>query len=195
MYYVIQRKNGDYIGKNTAGRMIFVQDINAAKIWTSKVKAEKTKESLPRYMNKAEFLIIEYEADHLCDDSYLSEQEMSEFCEHIEEKILSNCHFIQESAEAKVYMQEKMKECDQKLSDLLHIAEFENLNVTNGYKVYKKIHDIRKERRKYKDGLLQLSYIFANTNENIIENAKKVEKSVLGLRDRKYTPHFPSLLE
>ena len=45
----------------------------------------------------------------------------------------------------------KLNEVENKIQDVLHAIEFNSYNVRDGYKMYKLLHDLRLERRRYKD--------------------------------------------
>ena len=49
------------------------------------------------------------------------------------------------------WIEYKLQEVENKIQDVLHAIEFNSYNARDGYKIYKLLHDLRLERRKYKD--------------------------------------------
>jgi hypothetical protein len=75
---------------------------------------------------------------------------------------------------------------EKEILDILHAIEFNSYSASNGFKMYKMLHDARCRRRKDKDMLLKI---------NIISNAKitdwmagKVASQINGMKNRKYVP-------
>lgn len=85
------------------------------------------------------------------------------------------------------YLQYLLSETDRKISDCLHCAEFYNLNASQGYKLYKVIHETQLQRRDIKNELQSIRYILnSNINSKSIDN---IDKSIYGIyNNQKYTP-------
>lgn len=85
------------------------------------------------------------------------------------------------------YLQYLLSETDRKISDCLHCAEFYNLNASQGYKLYKVIHETQLQRRDIKNELQSIRYILnSNINSKSLDN---IDKSIYGTyNNQKYTP-------
>ena len=70
--------------------------------------------------------------------------------------------------------------------DIEHAAEFYTLNASQGYKLYKMLHDTRIKRRDYKDELQKIESTLGTSIRSA--NMNNLEKSILGLEHRQYTP-------
>lgn len=84
------------------------------------------------------------------------------------------------------YLADEVSECDKRLQDIEHEAEFNIYNVVDGYRVYKRMHDVRIQRRKVKDELQILGIMNVTTMNN--QSIKNLRKAIKGLDSRKYTP-------
>ena len=73
---------------------------------------------------------------------------------------------------------------DLEIQDIEHAAEFYELNASQGYKLYKMLHDARIKRRNIKDEWSMLG-AFLNSS---IKNMDNVRKMSDGLDNRQYTP-------
>ena len=80
---------------------------------------------------------------------------------------------------------EQLSQADLEIVDIEHAIEFYTLNARDGYKLYKKLHDVRIKRRNIKDELQMLSVLEPNLSAEV---AHRLEKNINGLNNRKYTP-------
>ena len=73
---------------------------------------------------------------------------------------------------------ERMRsECEQKSQDLLHFIELhDDMNASEGYKIYRKMADVRRERRisKNENELLSPLYNFIQQNQRFINELSSV---------------------
>ena len=72
--------------------------------------------------------------------------------------------------------------------DIEHAAEFYNLNASQGYKLYRLLHDSRVKRRGVKDELQKINFALGSSIGNL--DLENLERSILGLDNRKYTPRI-----
>lgn len=77
---------------------------------------------------------------------------------------------------------------DKELNDLYHAAEYLNLSASQGYKLYKMLHDTRNRRREYKKELQKIDLILGNDITN--DNLKKLEQKIRNVdaKTQKYEP-------
>ena len=65
--------------------------------------------------------------------------------------------------------EQSIAECDRKSNDLLHYIELrDDMNASDGYKTYRKLADVRRERRICKNELLQSVYSFIKQNPRFV---------------------------
>lgn len=180
MYVITNGKN--YIGCNALRQAIATRDINQSLHFSSKEKAENYLQNMPKHFRnigyglgevKEEFDVPENDIVQL--DEIIGAIPTIETTLH---KLIEQCGVI----EAMVH---KM---DAATIDILHYVEFNQLNVVDGYKIYKKLHEIRIQRRKYKDLLRMINVIKGGSAIDIADGALSKELSVL--EDRTYSPRI-----
>ena len=90
---------------------------------------------------------------------------------------------------------ENAKQCELETMDLLHQLELQDkIKLYDGYFIAKKLRELRKQRRKYKDENLTLYFLnqfvennpqFKNALIKVKENIKKKQRD---MENRRYTP-------
>ena len=80
----------------------------------------------------------------------------------------------------------KVGVCDKKLVDIMHKAEFYDLNAADGYEVYRQLRDVRRERRVAKNKIAAINAIFEDNDFSGILNQKTSGK-ILGLGNQMYS--------
>lgn len=104
------------------------------------------------------------------------------------EKVKEIHTFIKELEERKLYLIEEQRKIDLEIVDIEHAAEFYNLNASQGYKLYKLLHDSRIKRREIKDELQKINLTLGTSIKSI--NMENLERSILGMDNRQYTPRI-----
>ena len=94
--------------------------------------------------------------------------------------------FTKQLEERRLYLMEMIHTVDLNIVDIEHAAEFYTLNASQGYKLYKMLHDARIKRRDYKDELQKIESTLGTSIRSA--NMNNLEKSILGLEHRQYTP-------
>lgn len=102
------------------------------------------------------------------------------------DKIKEISEFTRELEERKLYLMEKIQIANLDIVDIEHAAEFYTLNASQGYKLYKMLHDVRVERRKYKNELQKINLTLGTSIKS--KNIDNLEKSIAGLENKKYRP-------
>lgn len=103
--------------------------------------------------------------------------ELFEFSEDL------NKLFSEDSSVRQRKLQEKLSEIDKKIVDVEHFIEFHNLNGVDGFKIYKKLQNLFKERRQIKDYSMILTALTP-----IKGGLVNLNKAMNGLNHRKYSP-------
>lgn len=94
--------------------------------------------------------------------------------------------FTKEIEERRLYLMEMVHNIDLEIVDIEHAAEFYILNASQGYKLYKMLHDTRIQRRSYKDELEKINLSLGTSIRSA--NMENLEKSIVGMEHRKYEP-------
>lgn len=104
------------------------------------------------------------------------------------DKVKEISEFTKQIEERRLYLIEMIHTVDLEIVDIEHAAEFYNLNASQGYKLYKLLHDARNRRREYKDELEKINLSLGTSIRST--NMENLERSILGLDNRQYTPRI-----
>lgn len=102
------------------------------------------------------------------------------------DKIKEISTFTKEIEDRRLYLMEMVHNIDLEIVDIEHAAEFYTLNASQGYKLYKMLHDTRIQRRSYKDELEKINLSLGTSIRSA--NMENLEKSIVGMEHRKYEP-------
>lgn len=102
------------------------------------------------------------------------------------DKVKEISAFTKEIEERRLYLMEMVHNIDLEIVDIEHAAEFYTLNASQGYKLYKMLHDARIKRRLYKDELKKIDLSLGTSIRSA--NMENLEKSITGMDHRKYEP-------
>lgn len=92
----------------------------------------------------------------------------------------------QEASKRQKELVSSLSDVDKRICDLAHYVEFCTLNACQGYKVAKKWHDLRCERREIKNELEVVSFIL---NKKITDSvSEEAIKLVDNINKRQYEP-------
>lgn len=83
-------------------------------------------------------------------------------------------------------LKQKLKEVENSIEDIEHFGEFYNVSASEGYKLFKKIQDLRRERRQLKNGI-ELIDKMCDMNFVQIANGKPTD-IIEAFPNRKYQP-------
>lgn len=79
---------------------------------------------------------------------------------------------------------ERIRELEKERIDLLHLIELVDLNAREGYKVYKELQSLQKERRKMKDENELLKHVIQSFS-NMKGQIKHLDKAIGDIRNEK----------
>lgn len=182
MAYIIH--DGDNYLKQTNGKISIVKSIEQATKWTSLRKATNVckfntqSKELKGYHLDVEFIVQENKTASIAKPVELE-------CD-ILDKAKEIGAFAKQLEGRRIYLLDQIHESELHIIDIEHAAEFYTLNASDGYKLYKLLHDERNRRRKYKDELQKIDLILGSSiKSSSIEN---LERSISGLDSRKYEP-------
>lgn len=130
--------------------------------------------------------LSEPEEKILLDD--LKEYEDENCMDNIEDKILEIQNFLRSICRQKEVAEQKIVEAEKEIFDIEHAAEFYLMNASQGYNLYKMLHEARIKRRKYKDQLQNIEYIISGGMDGLIIGS--THKRICGMDERQYKPRI-----
>lgn len=161
-----------FLAKNVKGQYIPATDPEGCLLFNSQKKAMEALKALPKTIKNAGYHVVSIGDDVNENDgaqivSSFAPDEIIDAVRHLENFKGYFSTLLKSEAE----IREKITKYDRQISDLLHIAEFFNFNVCNGYKIYRRLHDISLLRRAEKNKILIIGAIKDNIPAEQIDRA------------------------
>ena len=172
-----------YLMQNAIKQLIPTDNLDEALKFNDKTKADNALANLPKQMRNLGYFVQQVDApskpleidgfdnsDLVNYDSALAQ--IGSFCD-LHEQLVARATWVEY----------KLQEVENKIQDVLHAIEFNSYNARDGYKIYKLLHDLRVERRKYKDEQIMADVMksgFAGSNWELVRSR------VDDLKDRQY---------
>lgn len=100
--------------------------------------------------------------------------------------------FFEEAGKRKKELPQELSDVEAEIVDVEHYIEFVLLNARDGYKMYKKLHQLLVKRREIKDELKIVSAI--TNNYSVKENISTIVGTINGCANASYTPRVLSSL-
>lgn len=161
-YYIV--KNGEYLTK----KMKFSADKSHGIFFDTKEDAE----IFIGFYNNINDSNITLKKD-IPDVDYNS-IDISDICNGETDDILGEIEILSKKLICcSSYLSNNLSLLDQKIGDLYHFIEFNDLNAVNGYKIYKKLQETLKERRLVKDKLFDIENLTTLINYSKVKDVKK----------------------
>lgn len=155
-----------YLMQNAIKQLIPTDNLDEALKFNDRIKAENALANLPKqtrnlgyqvkqidvsskpldFDRNANFDLVDYDA---------ALAQIGAFCD-LHDQLVARAAWVEY----------KLNEVEDKIQDVLHAIEFYSYNARDGYKVYKLLHDLRLERRKYKDEQLIANVMTAFRDSN-----------------------------
>ena len=150
MYVLYNQKY--YLMHNAIGQWTPTPELNESFQFNDKIKAENALANLPKQMRNLGYFVQQVDAPskHVNFDQFNSESELVNYDSALAQ-IGSFCDLHDQLVARATWVEYKLQEVENKIQDVLHAIEFNSYNARDGYKIYKMLHDLRLERRKYKD--------------------------------------------
>lgn len=182
MYVLYNQKY--YLMHNTIGQWIPTTELNEAFQFNDKNKAENALANLPKQMRNLGYFVQQIDApSKLVEiDQFNSELELVNYDSALAQ-ISSFCDLHDQLVARATWVEYKLQEVENKIQDVLHAIEFNSYNARDGYKIYKLLHDLRLERRKYKDEIFIRELIDDNIRS---ADWGKFKSRVEYVKNRKY---------
>lgn len=181
MYVLYNQKY--YLMHNTIGQWIPTSELNEAFQFNDKTKADNALANLPKQMRNLGYFVQQIDAPSKpVEIDRFDNSELVDYDSALEQ-IGTFCDLHDQLVARTTWVEYKLQEVENKIQDVLHAIEFNSYNARDGYKIYKLLHDLRIERRKYKDEQIIASVMksgFAGSNWGLARTM------VDDLKDRKY---------
>ena len=182
MMYVLYN-NKYYLMQNAIKQFVPTPELNESFQFNDKIKAENALSNLPKQMRNLGYFVQQVDASSkpvnfdqftIVDlvDYYSALAQIGSFCD-LHDQLVARATWVEY----------KLQEVENKIQDVLHAIEFNSYNARDGYKIYKLLHDLRIERRKYKDEQIIADVMksgFAGSNWELVRTR------VDDLKDRQY---------
>ena len=181
MYVLYNQKY--YLMQNAIKQFVPTPELNEAFQFNDKTKAENALANLPKQMRNLGYFLQQVDAPSkpLEIDGF-DKSELVNYDSALVQ-IGSFCDLHDQLVARATWVEYKLQEVENKIQDVLHAIEFNSYNARDGYKIYKLLHDLRLERRKYKDEQIIADVMksgFAGSNWELTRNR------VNDLKDRQY---------
>lgn len=181
MYVLYNNKY--YLMQNAIKQFVPTTELNEAFQFFDKTKAENALANLPKQTRNLGYFVIQISnTDKPVDFDQFTDIELVNYDSALAQ-ISSFCDLHDQLVARAPWIDHKLTEVDNKIQDVLHAIEFNSYNARDGYKIYKLLHDLRLERRKYKDEI----FIRELINDNIHSvDWGKFRSRVKDVKDRQY---------
>lgn len=181
MYVLYNQKY--YLMHNAIGQWTPTPELNESFQFNNKIKAENALANLPKQMRNLGYFVQQIDAPSkpLEIDGF-DKSELVNYNSALAQ-IGSFCDLHDQLVARATWIEYKLQEVENKIQDVLHAIEFNSYNARDGYKIYKLLHDLRLERRKYKD-----EQIIADVMKSgfVGSNWELTRTRVDDLKDRQY---------
>ena len=181
MYVLYNQKY--YLMQNAIKQFVPTPELSESFQFTDKTKAENALANLPKQTRNLGYFVQQVDAPSKpVDFDGLDNSELANYDSALAQ-IGSFCDLHDQLVVRATWIEYKLQEVENKIQDVLHAIEFNSYNARDGYKIYKLLHDLRLERRKYKDEQIIADVMksgFASSNWEL------VRARVDDLKDRQY---------
>lgn len=149
MYVLYNNKY--YLMHNAIGQWTPTPELNESFQFNDKIKADNALANLPKQMRNLGYFVQQVDAPSKpVDFDQFTNVELVDYDSALAQ-IGSFCDLHDQLVARATWVEYKLQEVENKIQDVLHAIEFNSYNARDGYKIYKLLHDLRLERRKYKD--------------------------------------------
>lgn len=182
MMYVLYNQKY-YLMHNAIGQWTPTPELNESFQFNDKTKAENALSNLPKQMRNLGYFVQQIDAPSKpVDFDRNTNLDLVDYDSALAQ-IGSFCDLHDQLVARAAWVEYKLQEVENKIQDVLHDIEFNSYNARDGYKIYKLLHDLRLERRKYKD-----EQIIADVMKSGFagSNWKLARTRVDDLKDRQY---------
>lgn len=181
MYVLYNNKY--YLMHNAIGQWIPTSELNEAFQFNDKTKADNALSNLPKQMRNLGYFVQQIDAPSKpVEIDRFDNSELANYDSALAQ-IGAFCDLHDQLVARTTWVEYKLQEVENKIQDVLHAIEFNSYNARDGYKIYKLLHDLRLERRKYKDEIFIRELIDDNIRS---ADWGKFKSRVEYVKNRKY---------
>ena len=181
MYVLYNNKY--YLMQNAIKQLIPTDNLDEALKFNDRVKADNALANLPKSTRNLGYFVQQVDApSKSVDFDQFTNVDLVDYDSALVQ-IGSFCDLHDQLVARATWVEYKLQEVENKIQDVLHAIEFNSYNARDGYKIYKLLHDLRLERRKYKDEQIIADVMksgFAGSNWELVRTR------VDDLKDRQY---------
>lgn len=181
MYVLYNQKY--YLMQNAIKQLIPTDNLDEALKFNDRVKAENALSNLPKSTRNLGYQVKQIDVPSKpVDFDQFTNVDLVDYDSALAQ-IGSFCDLHDQLVARAAWVEYKLQEVENKIQDVLHAIEFNSYNARDGYKMYKLLHDLRLERRKYKDEQIIADVMksgFAGSNWELVRTR------VDDLKDRQY---------
>ena len=181
MYVLYNQKY--YLMQNAIKQFVPTTELNEAFQFNDKTKAENALANLPKQIRNLGYFVQQVDASSKpVDFDQFTNVDLVDYDSALAQ-IGSFCDLHDQLVARATWVEYKLQEVENKIQDVLHAIEFNSYNARDGYKIYKLLHDLRLERRKYKDEQIIADVMKSGFSGS---NWELVRARVDDLKDRQY---------
>lgn len=181
MYVLYNQKY--YLMHNAIGQWIPTPELNESFQFNDKTKADNALANLPKQMRNLGYFVQQIDVPSKpVDFDQFNNSNLVNYDSALAQ-IGSFCDLHDQLVARATWVEYKLQEVENKIQDVLHAIEFNSYNARDGYKIYKLLHDLRLERRKYKDEIFVRELIDDNIRS---ADWGKFKSRVEDVKNRKY---------
>ena len=149
MYVLYNQKY--YLMQNAIGQWIPADNLAEAFKFKDRIKAENALANLPKATRNLGYQVMQVDTPSKpVDFDQFENVELVNYDSALAQ-IGAFCDLHDQLVARAAWVEYKLNEVENKIQDVLHAIEFNSYNARDGYKMYKLLHDLRLERRRYKD--------------------------------------------
>ena len=168
---------------NAIGHWTPTPELNESFQFNDKTKAENALSNLPKQMRNLGYFVQQIDTPTKpVDLDQFTNVDLVNYDSALAQ-IGSFCDLHDQLVARATWVEYKLQEVENKIQDVLHAIEFNSYNARDGYKIYKMLHDLRLERRKYKDEQIIADVMKSGFTGS---NWELVRTRVDDLKDRQY---------
>jgi hypothetical protein len=181
MYVLYNNKY--YLMHNAIGQWIPTTELSESFQFNDKTKADNALANLPKQMRNLGYFVQQIDAPSKpVDFDQFNNSNLVNYDLALAQ-IGAFCDLHDQLVARATWVEYKLQEVENKIQDVLHAIEFNSYNARDGYKIYKLLHDLRLERRKYKDEIFIRELIDDNIRS---ADWGKFKSQVEDVKNRKY---------
>lgn len=197
-FYVITDGNGSYIHRNSDNKFVTIRSMKQATQWDNIVKANTVlNNSIPKSI-RSNYAVQLLETEQIVEKD---EDKTKEICfrdiddgniREWQDKLQTVMDALSNVDQRRTELGTKLSEVDKEIVDVEHYIEFGNFNAYQGWRCFKMLQNLLRQRRKYKNEINVLEMIKqCKINNTALMN---LSQNISDISNQRYRPRaFPEL--